>query len=252
MCYSFWLINSLNTNKFAKYSNILCIIQFILNCLIIIVSILCFISCNLDLIIKSGYSFYVNNIFFCFIMLLITILIKYYNNKNILIKDKKQTSFILICFCLCITVIKCFTTLISIAKIKRIYRSIKLENLYYYKKYSKLIIYKQANLLFIYVLILFGFFIFLGIFWLIYILLIYNLRIIILNNDLNNIYNNSSNISYISTKPDIEDNSQEIAINNLNDGYKNNNFIYFSKNVINKIEKEFEDKESQTNIKGIC
>ena len=58
--------------------------------------------------------------------------------------------------------------------------------------------------------------------------------------------------SYLSTKPDFDDNGQEIAVENLNDGNKDNNFIYVSRNIINKIEKEYEDKGTQTNIKGIC
>ena len=69
------------------------------------------------------------------------------------------------------------------------------------------------------------------------------------NNDANNVYRNNGNLSYMSTRPDINDNSQEIIINNLNEGNKNNNFYFLSQNVINKFEKEFEEKEVQTVIK---
>ena len=246
MCNSFCIFSHLNTNKFIKYSNILNILQIIINSFIIIISLLCFISCNLDLIIKTGYSNYINNIFFCLFMLIIIALIKYYHYKKILIKDKKQTSLILICLCFCVTITKCFSCLFAISKMIRIYRLIKIENS---KEIFK--VYKQADLLLIYLIILLGLFIILGIFWLIYMILIYNLRIIILNNDINNIYYNRNNISYMSTKPDLDDNSQEIAINNLNEGYKNNNFNYFSQNIINNIQKEYENKEAQTNIKGL-
>jgi hypothetical protein len=53
----------------------------------------------------------------------------------------------------------------------------------------------------------------------------------------------------MSTRPDINDNSQEIIINNLNEGNKNNNFYYLSQNIINKFEKEYEEKGVQTIIK---
>ena len=248
MCNSYCIIRSLNTNKFVKFSNILNIVQLILNFLIIITSILCFTYCDSDLIINTGYSSYVNNIFFCFIMMLITILLIYYNKKNYLIKDKKRTSITLICFCLGATILKCFTSLALVVKIKKLYRLYRFKSDYNYKNNNR--IYKQVNLLLIYALYLLGFFILLGIFWLIYILLIYNLNIIILNNDANNVFYNRN--SYLSTKPDFDDNGQEIAVENLNDGNKDNNFIYVSKNIINKIEKEYEDKGTQTNIKGIC
>ena len=245
MCNSYCIISSLNTNKFIKYSNILNIVQLTLNCLIIITTILCFTYCDLELIINTGYSSYVNNIFFCFIMSFITIILIYYQKKNYLIKDKKRTSFTLICFCLGAAILKSFTSLALVARVKKLYRLYKFENRY--KNNNR--IYKQVNLLLIYALYLLGFFILLGIFWLIYILLLHNLNIIILNNDFNNVYNNRN--SYLSTKPDFDDNGQEIAVENLNDGNKDNNFIYVSKNIINKIEKDYENKETQTNIKGI-
>ena len=250
MCNSYCLLNSFNTNKFAKYSFILNIIQLIINFLIIICTLLCFISCNLDLIIRTGYSYYIKNILYCLLTILIILLIFYYQNKNLLIKDKKQTCFILICLSASMNFMKCFTTLFLIGRVKRIYRTYKNQNKYYYGDEYNLGN-KQTNLLLIYILILFGLFLFLGIFWLIYLYLLYNLRVIILNNDFNNVYNNRTNNSYISTKPDFEDNSQEIVINSLNDGNKNNNFIYFSQKIINNIEKEYEDKECQTIIKGI-
>ena len=86
---------------------------------------------------------------------------------------------------------------------------------------------------------------------LIYSLLIYKLRLIAIRNDLNNVYHNNGNISYMSTKSDVNDNSREIIINNLNEeNKKNNNFFFFSQNLINKFEKEYEDKGIQAVIKG--
>ena len=249
MCNSICIIRSLTTNKFEKYSRFLNFLQIILNSFIILFTILCFSSCELNLIIKTGYSNYINNILFSLIMILIIILIKYYHHKNYLIKDKKQTSFILIFLCLSITIIKFFNLLIAITKLNRIY-SIKKNDIYSYQKdYNK--VYKQIKKLSIYLSILLSLFFILGIFWLIYLILFFNLRIIILNNDINNAYFNRNNISYISTKPEVDDNSQDIIINNINEDSKNNNFNYLSQNIINKIQKEYENKEVQTNIKGI-
>ena len=248
MCNTICIIRSLTANKFEKYSRYLNFFQIVLNCLIILFTILCFISCEINLIIKTGYANYINNILFSLIMILIIILIEYYHHKNYLIKDKKQTSSILIFLCLSITIIKSFNLLIAIAKLKRIYSIDKNDAYSYQKNYIK--IYKQTKILSAYLLILLALFFILGIFWLIYLILFFNLRIIILNNDINNAYYNRNNISYISTKPDMEDNSQEIIINNINEEGKNNNFSYLSQNIINKIQKEYENKEVQTNIKG--
>ena len=79
--------------------------------------------------------------------------------------------------------------------------------------------------------------------------MIYNLRVVILNDERNNInIYNRNNLSYLSTKTDLGDNSREVIINNLS---KENNFYYFSDNIINEVQKDYEDKEIQTNIKGL-
>ena len=249
MCNSYCIITSLTTNNFTKYSLVLNVIIIILNIIIIFISILCLISCEIDLIIKTGYMNYTNNILLCILFILGLLLIEFYRKKNYLLKDKKQISIIIIMVSLIMSVLKCFSSLIALAKIKRIYESIKIQSNYKNDRYEKL--YKQVNLLLGYILTLFGLFIILSIFLIIYTLLIYNLRIIIFNNDVNNVYNNRNNISYLSTQPDISDNSNEIIINNINERNKNNNFYYLSKNIINKVEKDYEDKESQTIIKGI-
>lgn len=249
MCNSYCIITSLTTNNFTKYSLVLNVIIIILNIIIIFISILCLISCEIDLIIKTGYMNYTNNILLCILFILGLLLIEFYRKKNYLLKDKKQISIIIIMVSLVMSVMKCFSSLIAIAKIKRIYESIKIQSNYKNDRYEKL--YKQVNLLLGYILTLFGLFIILSIFLIIYTLLIYNLRIIIFNNDVNNVYNNRNNISYLSTQPDISDNSNEIIINNINERNKNNNFYYLSQNIINKVEKDYEDKESQTIIKGI-
>ena len=249
MCNSYCIITSLTTNNFTKYSLVLNVIIIILNIIIIFISILCLISCEIDLIIKTGYMNYTNNILLCILFILGLLLIEFYRKKNYLLKDKKQISIIIIMVSLVMSVMKCFSSLIALAKIKRIYESIKIQSNYKNDRYEKL--YKQVNLLLGYILTFFGLFIILSIFLIIYTLLIYNLRIIIFNNDVNNVYNNRNNISYLSTQPDISDNSNEIIINNINERNKNNNFYYLSKNIINKVEKDYEDKESQTIIKGI-
>ena len=248
MCYISCLFNSLTSNKFLKYSFILNIMQIIINSLIIIFTLLCFISCNLDLIIKTGYTFYINNIFFCVIILLITILIIFYSKKEYLIKEKKQSSIFLIIICLSISAIKFFTSLFTFLKNKRLYKLINTWKYTYQSGYLK--IYKDYNILFTYLLVILVLFFINGILWLLYAILISHLRIIIINNNANNNYYNSNNLSHLSTKSDFDDNNSEIIINNLNEGSKNNNFYYLSENIINNIKKEFEDKESQTIIKS--
>ena len=247
MCNYICISNSTNINNFPKYSKLINLIQIILNSLIIFFTFLCFISCNLDYIIKTGYIYYINNIFFCFLMLLVSVFIYYYNKKKELINNKKQASIYFIMVCFCVTMINCFITLIVVVKLKRNYISKRYNN-YYIKEISLI---KQAKLLFIYLLIIFVLYLSLGIFYLINTTLIYNWRTIALTNEFNNEYNNRGNMSYLSTKSDINDNNQDIIINNLNEGNKNNNFCFLSQNIINKIEKEFEDKECQTSIKGI-
>ena len=250
MCNSNLLFNSLTTNKFLQYSFILTIIQIIIISLIILFTILCFISCNLSFIIKTGYSYYINNIFFGLIILSIIILIIFYQKKKILIKDKKQASIFFYMICISISITKSFTSFVTIGKLRNLYSLIKKWNLTYQISYAKM--YKEYNILFAYLIILLGLYLIYGLFCLIHIILISKLRVIILNNNLNNdYYNNNNNLSHLSTKPDFDDNSHEIIINNLNEGNKNNNFYFLSQNIINKIKKEYEDKGTQTNIKGI-
>ena len=242
------IINSLTTNEIIKYCFFMNIIQLVISIFILFFSFLCFIVSNLDLIIKTGYMTYINNIFFIIIFILIIILLEFYRKKNFLIKDKKQISIALVMICICISIFKFFSSLIIISKVKHIYLLIKDEKSNKNNEYKKLL--EQINLLFIFLLIILGLFFIMSIFWILYTVLIHNMRIIIYNDGNNSFYNRNNN-SYLSTKPDIIDNSNEIIINNLNEGNKNNNFYFFSQNIINKFEKEYEDKGSQTIIKGI-
>ena len=242
MCYSHCILNSLTRNNFQKFSFILNIIQLSISIIIMIINLLIFIICDKHLIIRTGFMSFVNNIFLSFLIMLLLLVIEYYRRSNNLTKDKKQTTFTLICFCVLMTIIKCFSSLITIAKIDRIYILIKDDK----------ILFSQTTLMLGITLVTFGLYITSEIILIIYILFIYNLRIIIFNNDANNNINrNNGNLSYMSTRPDITDNSQEIIINNLNEGNKNNNFYFLSQNIINKFEKECEEKEAPTIIKGI-
>jgi hypothetical protein len=193
------------------------------------------------LIIKTGFIAFINNLFLCFLIILSLLIIEYYRRNNNLTKEKKQTTITLIFLCILMTILKCFSSLITIANIDRIYLLIKNDQ----RKSN------QTNLMLGITITTFLLYISSGIILIIYILMIYNLRIIILNNDVNNVNRNNGNLSYMSTRPDINDNSQEIIINNLNEGKKNNNFYFLSQNIINKFEKEYEEKEVQTVIKGI-
>ena len=229
MCYSNFILNSLSRNNFKKYSFILNIIQLSISFIIMFINLLIFIICDFSLIIKTGFFSYINNIFLCILIMLSLLIIEYYRRNNNLTKEKKQTTFILIFFCVLMTIMKCLTSLIIIAKIDQIYLLNKND-----KRKSN-----QTKIMFGISMATFGLYVASGIILIIYILFIYNLRIIIFNNDVNNVYRNNGNLSYMSTKPDINGNSQEIIINNLNEGKKNNNFYFLSQNIINKFEKEF-------------
>jgi len=241
MCYSHCILTSLTRNNFKKYSFILNIIQISISFIILLINLLIFKICDMYLIIKTGFMSYANNIFLSILIMLSFLIIEYYRRRNNLEKDKKQTTIALICSCVLMTIIKCFSSLIAIAKIDRIYIQTKVDQR----------LFSQTNLMLGITIVTFGCYITSVIILIIYILLIYNLRIIIFNNDANNVNRNNGNLSYMSTRPDINDNSQEIIINNLNEGNKNNNFYFLSQNIINKFEKEYEEKEAQTIIKGI-
>ena len=237
MCKFRFRNNSININYFAERSNSLNFIQIILNSLQILLNLLCFISCSFDLILETGYLNYIHNIFCCFLMILISILINYYAKENYLRKDKKLSTRYFISLCISVTSVNFLLSFRSFLALRYTYLSSKFYN---NKTNNEL---KQIKLLYIYSIIMLSLYTILDALYFIYIDLF---RIInFFDNDLRN------NISYLSTKSDINDNNQDIIINNLNERKKNNNFYFFSQNIINQIEKEYEDKESQTNIKGI-
>ena len=246
MCNSICLFNSINSKRFLNYSKILNITIILFNSLILLITILCFISCNLDLIIITGYISYINNIIFCLIMISIIMLIIFYTYKKNVINEKKQAIIILSAMCLCISMVKYFTTLTILRKVKNRYKMIKKFEYPDPKSYKDA--YNQTKVLLIYLLMIFILYFFNLILWLFYIILIFSLRINIINNERNNNIYNRNNLSYLSTKTDLGENNREIIINNLNE---ENNYYYFSKNIIKEVEKDFEDKEIQTNIKGI-
>ena len=239
MCNSCCRLNSLTLDKFNKYSFLINIFQISISSLIIFINLLIFIICNKSLIIRIGFMSYVNNIFLSLLIIPSIILIELYRKRNNLTKEKKSTSMILISFSLFMSIYKLFSTLIEISKLHQINYLFRNEKNYFIQ--IKFIL--GVNIMNL------GFYIFSIIILLIYSLLIYKIRLIAFHNDLNNVYHNNGNISYMSTKSDVNDNSREIIINNLNEGNKkNNNFFFFSQNLINKFEKEYEDKECQTNF----
>lgn len=241
MCTSCCRINSLTLNKFNKYSFLINILQISISSIIIFINLLFFIICNKTLMIKTGFLSYINNIFLSLLIISSILLIEFYRKRNNLTKEKKSVSIILICFSMFMSIFKTFSSLIDITKINQIY------NFYKSDKDD----FTQFKIIFGITLMTLGLYVFSVIILIIYTLLIYRLRLIVFRNDLNNVYHNNGNISYMSTKTDVNDNSQEIIINNLNEGNKkNNNFFFFSQNLINKFEKEYEDKGSQTVAKG--
>ena len=241
MCNFCCRINSLTIDKFNKYSFLINILQISISSIIIFINLLSFIICDKNLIIITGFTNYVNNIFLSLLILASIILIEFYRKKNNLTNEKKRVSIILISFILFMSIYKIFSSLIEIANLYQKY--------YLLKRGKNLLI--QIKIMIVINIMNLGLYIFSIIILLIYSLLIYKLRLIAIRNDLNNVYHNNGNISYMSTKSDVNDNSREIIINNLNEeNKKNNNFFFFSQNLINKFEKEYEDKECQTTIKG--
>ena len=234
-------MNSLTIDKFNKYSFLINIFQLSISSIIIFINLFVFIICDMDIIIKTGFMSYVNNIFLSLLIMSSIILIEFYRKRNILTKEKKGVSFILISFSSFMSIYKSLSLLMEISKLYRIY---------YLSKGDKNLLIQIKIMLGIKIMTL-VLYIFSMIILLIYTLLIYKLRLIAIHNNLNNVYHNNGNISYMSTKSDINDNSREIFINNLNEGNKkNNNFFFFSQNLINKFEKEYEDKGIQAVIKG--
>ena len=241
MCNSCFRVNSLTTNNFKKYSFQINIAQISINSCIIFINILIFIIRDKALTIKTGFIYYINNIFISLIIISLFTLIEFYRKRNILTNEKKQASLILICFCLFLSSYKCLSSLLEISKVFNIYRL--------FKQYNSL--FTQFKIMLVINLMTLVLYFLSTNMSIIYCLLMNKLRVVVFNNNLNNVYHNNGNISYMSTKLDANDNSQEIIINNLNEGNKkNNNFFFFSQNLINKFEKEFEDKETQTTIKG--
>ena len=241
MCNFCCRINSLTIDKFNKYSFLINILQISISSIIIFINLLSFIICDKNLIIITGFTNYVNNIFLSLLILPSIILIEFYRKKNNLTNEKKRVSIILISFILFMSIYKIFSSLIEIVNLSQKY--------YFLQKDKNVLI--QIKIMIVINIMNLGLYNFSIIILLIYSLLIYKLRLIAIRNDLNNVYHNNGNISYMSTKSDVNDNSREIIINNLNEeNKKNNNFFFFSQNLINKFEKEYEDKGIQAVIKG--
>ena len=248
MCPCRCLINSLNEKNFAKLSIILNILIILINSLIIIINLSCFFFPSLELIIKTGVHNYINNIFYPLIILSIIILIIYYRQKKQLQK-KKRVSMFLFLFCFFFAIFQISSNESSSSLLKSLYKETSkkgFDSNEAYKKFKKETSFLSTSLSEIICL-----YVLLEIFLLVYFCLIYNLRIVLFQQEFNDNFRDFGNINNLSTGPDINDDSQEIVINNLNAGSKNNNFYFFSEKIINGLEKTYEDKEIQTNIKGL-
>ena len=113
------IIRNISLEKCSKISLVLNLSLISLNIVIIFFTLLCFIKDKYEIILKTEILSYVNNIFFCVIMIMIIILIEYYRCKKFLIKSKIKASLSLISLCAFISAIEFMDAFDSITKINR-------------------------------------------------------------------------------------------------------------------------------------
>ena len=200
------------------------------------------ISLNLVILLKTEMLSYINIILLCILMIIILALIEYYRFKNYLIKTKINTSIIFLSTCSFISIIefiKSFDSILSIKRYMLLYniskRAILDDYIYQLQKRMN----KQKNYLTIISII----FIFLLILYILYIIIIYNMKIVFFSLN----FNNDERFGDVSTEVDIDvnQNGNQIGINILNmDNIKCSYFV--SKKIVDKIEKEYKDKYTQT------
>ena len=242
MCRFNRIFNNAALDKFSCISLIFNALIISLNLVILIFLFLCLIQGKYKVLLKTEMLSYINIILLCILMIIIIALIEYYRFKNYLIKTKINTSIIFLSTCSFISIIefiKSFDSILSIKRYMLLYniskRAILDDYIYQLQKRMN----KQKNYLTIISII----FIFLLILYILYIIIIYNMKIVYFSLN----FNNDERFGDVSTEVDIDvnQNGNQIGINILN--MNNIKCSYFvSKKIVDKIEKEYKDKYTQT------
>ena len=238
------IIRSINLEKCSKISLILNLSLILLNIAIIIITLLCFIKDKYEIILKSEMLSYINNIFYCVIMIMVLILVEYYRCKKLLIKRKIKTSVSLFSLCAFISAIKFMDVFGSITKINRYKLLYNLNKKIVHNDYA-IELTKQIKKQKAYLIMISVIFIIILILNIVYIIALFNMNIIVLNINFNNIQNGDI-ISNVSTEVDINNNDDN-NISNINID-KIRCQYYLSEKIMDKIEKEYKDQKTQTNM----
>ena len=119
MCKCNRIFRNISLEKCSKISLVLNLSLILLNLVIIFFTLLCFIKDKKGIILKTEMLSYINNIFFCVIMIILLILIEYYRCTKYLIKSKIKASLTFISACAFISAIKFMDVFDSITKINR-------------------------------------------------------------------------------------------------------------------------------------
>ena len=242
MCKCKRIFRNVTLEKCSKISFVFNLSLTLLNITIIIFTSLCFIQDKYDIILKTEMMSYINNIFFCVIMISFLILIEFYRCKKFLIKRKIKSSLILMTSCTFISAIKIMDVFDSITKINRymlLFNFKKNSNIDFVMKLTKQINKQKTYLIIILVIFTITFLL-----YIFYAISLFNMSIIYMNINFNNAQNDDK-ISNISTEVDISNDNNENNISDINiDKIKYK--YYLSENIMNKIEKEYKDKMTQT------
>ena len=240
------IFRNVTLEKCSKISFVFNLSLTLLNITIIIFTSLCFIQDKYDIILKTEMMSYINNIFFCVIMISFLILIEFYRYKKYLIKRKIKSSLIFMSSCAFISAIKIMDAFDSITKINRYMILFNFNKKNFNSDFASKIV-KQINEQKTYLIIILCTFILAFLLYIFYVISLFNMNIIFMNIYFNNAQNDDK-ISNISTEVDISNDNNENNISNINiDKIKYK--YYFSENIMSNIEKEYKDKMTQTIVK---
>ena len=244
MCKCNRIFRNISLEKCSKISLVLNLSLILLNLVIIFFTLLCFIKDKKGIILKTEMLSYINNIFFCIIMIILLILIEYYRCTKYLIKSKIKASLTFISACAFISAIKFMDVFDSITKINRYMSLFNVNKKTVYNDYA-IQISRQISNQKKYLIIILVTFIILLVLNVIYIIALFNMNIIFININFN-LAQNDDKISSVSTEVDIsndnENNISNISFDKIKYKY------YLSETIMNKIEKEYNNQMTQTNM----
>lgn len=235
-----FFITSINNNSYSNIIlsfNILC---YSFNFILIIISLIILSRFETLLVIKSGYMGLINNILISIILIFLVFNLDYYRQKQIFLREKKYASVMLLLISAFLSFIKLFSSVNNLTKLKRIKKRNNNINDQDYNSFSN----TEINKLIKFFILLIIIFIILLCVLIVYIYFVYKMKVNTVRNGVNNNIYNRTNNSNLSTRPDNADCSTEIIVNDID----NNKFCYVSQNIINDVEKEYCNKETQTII----